>query len=42
MGPKIESTIDFLENGGKKVIITSIENVFDALEGVAGTTITPN
>ena len=31
MGPKIESTIDFLENGGKKVIITSIENVFDAL-----------
>jgi carbamate kinase len=42
MGPKIESTIDFLENGGKKAIITSIENVFDALEGVAGTTITPN
>jgi carbamate kinase len=42
MGPKIESTIDFLENGGKKAIITSIENVFDALEGIAGTTITPN
>jgi carbamate kinase len=42
MGPKIESTIDFLENGGKKAIITSIENVFDALDGVAGTTITPN
>jgi carbamate kinase len=42
MGPKIESTINFLENGGKKAIITSIENVFDALEGVAGTIITPN
>jgi carbamate kinase len=42
MGPKIESTIDFLENGGKKAIITSIENVFDALNGVACTTITPN
>ena len=42
MGPKIESTIDFLENGGKKAIITSIENVFEALEGIAGTTITLN
>ena len=42
MGPKIESTINFLENGGKKVIITSIENVFDALEGISGTTITPD
>ena len=40
MGPKIESTIEFLENGGKKAIITSIENVLDALKGVAGTTIT--
>ena len=42
MGPKIESIIDFLENGGKKAIITSIENVFDALKGNAGTTITLN
>jgi carbamate kinase len=42
MGPKIESTIDFLENGGKKAIITSLENVFDALNGEAGTTITLN
>jgi carbamate kinase len=40
MGPKIESAIDFLENGGKKVVITSIENVFEALNGNAGTTIT--
>jgi len=42
MGPKIESTIDFLENGGKKVIITSIENVFEALKGNEGTLITLN
>jgi carbamate kinase len=42
MGPKIESSIDFLENGGKKVIITSIENVFEALNGNAGTIITLN
>ena len=40
MGPKIQSTIDFLEKGGKKAIITSIENVFDALNGVDGTTVT--
>ncbi len=40
MGPKIESSINFLENGGKKAIITSIENVFEALKGNAGTLIT--
>lgn len=39
MGPKIESTIDFLEAGGKKAIITSIENSIKALNGQAGTTI---
>jgi carbamate kinase len=40
MGPKIESIINFLENGGNRAIITSIENVFDALKGNAGTIIT--
>ncbi len=39
MGPKIESTIDFIENGGKKAVITSIENSIKALRGEAGTTI---
>ena len=42
MGPKIESTIDFIKNGGKKAIITSIENSIKALEGKAGTTISMN
>lgn len=42
MGPKIESTIDFIESGGKKAIITSIENSIKALKGQAGTTITLN
>ena len=42
MGPKIESIINFLENGGNSAIITSIENVFDALNGNAGTIITLN
>ncbi|MGA1848657.1 MAG: carbamate kinase, partial [Thermoplasmatota archaeon] len=40
MGPKIEAAISFLEGGGKKVIISSIEDGYLALEGKAGTTIT--
>ncbi len=40
MGPKIESCIKFIRNGGKKAIITSYEFLIDALEGKAGTHIT--
>jgi carbamate kinase len=40
MGPKVESAIEFLRNGGKKAIITSMEKAVDALVGAAGTTIT--
>jgi len=39
MGPKIEAAINFLESGGKKVIITSVEKAKEALEGKAGTII---
>lgn len=39
MGPKIESSINFLESGGEATIITSIENAIDALNGTAGTRI---
>jgi carbamate kinase len=39
MGPKIEAAIQFLESGGKQVIITSLEFVTEALEGKAGTKI---
>ena len=39
MGPKIQSAINFLESGGKKVIITSIDKAVDALEGKNGTVI---
>jgi carbamate kinase len=39
MGPKIESAIYFIENGGKEVIITSIDRVKEALENDAGTRI---
>ncbi len=40
MGPKIESSINFIENGGKKAIITSLGHCLESLKGNAGTTIT--
>lgn len=41
MGPKIEAAIDFLKAGGSKVIISSIEKAYEAVNGKAGTTIVP-
>lgn len=40
MGPKIEAAITFLENGGKEVVITSLDRTRQALGGTAGTRIT--
>jgi len=40
MGPKIRAAIEFLENGGKKVIITSPGKAGKAIKGRAGTIIT--
>ena len=39
MKPKIEASIDFLKHGGKKVIITSVQEINSALAGRGGTTI---
>jgi carbamate kinase len=39
MGPKIEAAVTFLESGGEKVIIASLEQALEALKGDAGTTI---
>lgn len=39
MGPKIEAAIQFLESGGKEVIITSIQKAFESVKGEAGTKI---
>jgi len=41
MGPKVESVINYLKNGGRRAIITSYEYLEDALEGRAGTLIVP-
>ncbi|HXF48087.1 MAG TPA: carbamate kinase [Verrucomicrobiae bacterium] len=41
MGPKIKAAINFLESGGKEVIITSIDRAYPAVLGKAGTHILP-
>ncbi len=42
MGPKVEAALEFIKNGGEKVMITSLERAADALAGNAGTTIYPD
>jgi len=39
MGPKVQASINFVEAGGKKAIIASLEQARQALDGKAGTTI---
>lgn len=41
MLPKIEASIKFIENGGKHVIITSPEKIYDAVNKKTGTHILP-
>ncbi len=40
MKPKVKAGIKFVESGGKKAVITSLDKVFEALDGETGTTIT--
>ena len=42
MGPKIESVLRFLRDGGKEAIITSCENLCQAVAGSAGTHMFPD
>jgi carbamate kinase len=37
MGPKVKACIRFLEWGGKRAIISSLDKVTEALEGKTGT-----
>ncbi|MCI0415354.1 carbamate kinase [bacterium] len=37
MGPKIKAAIDFIENGGKEVIVTSAKELIRAMKGQSGT-----
>jgi carbamate kinase len=42
MGPKIEAAIEFLESGGKRVIISDATMLLDACKGHVGTHILPD
>jgi|SRR5205807_9067617 len=42
MGPKVESVLRFLKNGGKRAVITSYEHLCEAVDGNAGTHIIPD
>ncbi len=42
MGPKIQAAINFLESGGQRVVITSIEKSIQAVYGRAGTELVPD
>ncbi|SJZ91389.1 carbamate kinase [Selenihalanaerobacter shriftii] len=42
MGPKVESALEFVENGGQKAIITSLDNGLKALNKNNGTIIIPD
>ena len=42
MGPKVEAAIRFIVGGGKRVIITSIEEALSAIHGKTGTHIIPD
>lgn len=41
MGPKVEAALRFLDTGGQRAVITSIDNILSALQGAGGTRITP-
>jgi carbamate kinase len=41
MGPKIEAAIQFVNRGGKQVLITDVEHLRDALQGNDGTLVVP-
>ncbi|MBN1970026.1 MAG: carbamate kinase [Candidatus Delongbacteria bacterium] len=41
MGPKVEAAIEFIRNGGKRVIITAIDKLMASIEGNDGTSIIP-
>lgn len=41
MGPKIQAAINFIEAGGKMVVISSIGKMAEAIQGITGTRIVP-
>jgi len=39
MGSNIEAAMQFINNGGRRAVVTSIENIEEAVAGRAGTEI---
>jgi carbamate kinase len=42
MGPKVESAVRFIRDGGRSAIVTRAERLLDAVEGSSGTRIVPD
>ena len=42
MGPKVESAVRFIRQGGRSAIVTRAERLLDAVEGSSGTRIVPD
>ena len=42
MGPKVDAACRFVEHGGRLAVITSLDQIVDAVAGEAGTVVVPN
>ena len=42
MGPKVDAACSFVENGGRHAVITTLNNILDAVAGNAGTVVVPD
>jgi carbamate kinase len=42
MGPKVEAACSFVEGGGRHAVITTLDNILDAVAGDAGTVVVPD
>ncbi|MGL5860409.1 MAG: hypothetical protein ACRCY9_04025, partial [Phycicoccus sp.] len=41
MAPKVEAAIRFVEGGGRRAVITSLDHIADAVDGAVGTVVEP-
>jgi carbamate kinase len=41
MGPKVDAACRFVEQGGRRAVITSLDQIVDAVTGAAGTVVVP-
>jgi carbamate kinase len=39
MGPKVEAALRFVESGGRRAVITSLDRLAEAVAGKAGTVV---